>query len=108
MILTTTNSIENHNIIDYLGIVTGISFNSTHSYKGKSMSFKDMFSSQKYYEAYSKGLELVKEEAFQKLQANEKALGANAVLGIQIDIETLATTNTLIVSITGTAVKVAA
>ncbi|MBU2921610.1 YbjQ family protein [Winogradskyella psychrotolerans] len=107
MILTTTNSIENHNIIDYLGIVTGISFNSTHSYKGKNMSFKDMFSSQKYYEAYAKGLEHVKEEAFQKLQDNAKALGANAVVGVQIDIETLATTNTLIVSITGTAVKVA-
>jgi len=107
MILTTTNSIENHNIIDYLGIVTGISYNSSHSYKGKSMSFKDMFSTQKYYEAYAKGLEIIKEEAFQKLQDNANALGANAVLGIQIDIETLATTNTLIVSITGTAVKVA-
>ncbi|MDN3491537.1 YbjQ family protein [Winogradskyella bathintestinalis] len=107
MILTTTNSIENHKIVDYLGIVTGISYNSSHSYEGKKMSFKDMFSMKKYYEVYAKGLEKIKEEAFQKLRDNAKGLGSNAVVGIQIDIETLATTNTLIVSITGTAVKVA-
>ena len=107
MILTSTNSIDNHKIIDYLGIVTGISYNSSHSYKGKRMSFKDMFNSQKYYEAYAQGLESIKEEAFQKLQENANALGANAVVGIQVDIETLANTTTLIVSITGTAVKVA-
>lgn len=107
MILTTTNSIENHKIVDYLGIVTGISYNSSYSYKGKSMSFKDMFNTKKYYEAYAEGLENIKEEAFQKLQDNAKTLGANAVVGIQVDIETLANTTTLVVSITGTAVKVA-
>lgn len=107
MILTTTNSIENHKIIDYLGIVTGISYNTSYSYKGESMSFKDMFNMKKYYEAYAEGLESIKEEAFQKLQDNAKALGANAVLGIQVDIETLANSRTLMVSITGTAVKVA-
>lgn len=107
MILTTTNSIENHKIIDYLGIVTGISYNSSYSYKGKSMSFKDMFSKQKYFEIYAESLEKIKEEAFQKLQDNAKALGANAVVGIHVDVETMANTTTLIVSITGTSVKVA-
>ncbi len=106
MILTTTNSIEGFKIMDYKGIVTGISYNNSYSYKGRSMSFKDMFSMSKYYEAYAEGLESIKEEAFQKLRDNAKALQANAVVGIQVDIETLANTNTLMVSITGTAVSV--
>lgn len=107
MILTTTNSIEGFKIIDYKGIVTGVSYNSTYSYKGTKMSFKDMFSMKKYYDAYEAGLQNVKEEAFQKLQANAQALNANAVVGISVDIEPLSQSSTLIVSITGTAVTVA-
>ena len=107
MVLTTTNSIEGFRIIEYKGIVTGISYNSSYSYKGSKMSFKDMFSMKKYQEAYELGLQNIKEEAFQKLKDNAKALNANAVVGINIDIEPLANSSTLIVSITGTAVSVA-
>ncbi len=106
MILTTTNNIEGHAIQDYLGIVTGISYSSSFKHKGKPMKFKDMFSISKYYEAYAAGLENVKEEAFQKLRDNALALKANAVVGISIDIEPLSNSTTLVVSITGTAVKV--
>ena len=107
MVLTTTNSIEGFKIIDYKGIVTGISYNSSYSYKGKKMSFKDMFNMKKYYEAYEEGLQNVKEEAFQKLKDNAIALQANAVVGISVDIEPLSASSTLIISITGTAVTVA-
>lgn len=107
MILTTTNTIEGHKIEDYLGIVTGIAFNSSYKTKDSSMSFKDMFKMSKYYQAYASGLESIKEEAFQNLKNNAKALNANAVVGISIDIEPLANSSTLVVSITGTAVKVA-
>ena len=107
MVLTTTNSIEGFRIVEYKGIVTGISYNSSYSYKGTKMSFKDMFNTKKYYEAYEEGLQNVKEEAFQKIRDNAKALNANAVVGIKVDIEPLANTSTLIVSITGTAVSVA-
>jgi len=106
MILTTTNSVEGFRIIEYKGIVTGISYNTGYSDKGSKMSFKDMFSMKKYYEMYEKGLQHIKEEAFQKLKDNAKALNANAVVGIQIDIEPLANASTLIVSVTGTAVSV--
>lgn len=106
MILTTTNSIEGKTIQEYLGIVSGIAYNSSYKYKGNKMSFKDMFKMSKYYEAYSEGLENIKEEAFQKLNSHAEALKANAVVGIKIDIEPLANSSTLIVSVTGTAVRV--
>lgn len=106
MILTTTPNIEGFKIVDYIGIVTGTAYNTTHSYKGSNMSFKDMFNTSKYYENYKAGLELLKENAFQNLKGNAQKLGANAVVGIQLDIEPISNASTLLVSITGTAVKV--
>ncbi|MEJ6791754.1 MAG: heavy metal-binding domain-containing protein [Lacinutrix sp.] len=64
MILTTINSIEGFKIIEYKGIVSGISNNSSHFYKGKKMFFIDMFSMKKHQEAYEEGLQNIKEEAF--------------------------------------------
>lgn len=106
MILTTTNSIEGFKIADYKGIVTGTSYSSSYKYKGLDMSFKDMFNTKKYYEAYENGIQEIKEEAFQKLKENAKSLDANAIVGIKLDIEPLANLSTLLVSVTGTAVLV--
>jgi len=97
MILTTTNSIEGHNIIDYLGIVTGVAINKEAIAMGFSMS--------KYYAKIQTSIEAVKEEAFQTLQNNAARLNANAVVGIKVEIE-LTTSNYAMVSVTGTAVKV--
>lgn len=97
MILTTTNSIEGFKIIDYLGIVTGVSMNEQILSVGFSMS--------KYAKKIQDSVDLVKENAFQKLRENAKKLNANAVVGIKVEIE-LTTSNYAIVSVTGTAVKV--
>ncbi|MFC0603448.1 YbjQ family protein [Winogradskyella pulchriflava] len=98
MILTTTNSIEGYKIIDYLGIVTGVAMNENKLAMSFSMS--------KYYKAVSESIDVVKEEAFKKLRDNALKLKANAVVGIKVEIE-LTTHNYAMVSITGTAVKVA-
>ncbi len=97
MVLTTTNSIEGHVIQDYLGIVTGISMNYQ---KGKFT-----FNMKKYYEAIGGEVTQIQENAFQNLQENAVKLKANAVVGIKVDIE-LTATGTIIVSVTGTAVKI--
>lgn len=99
MILTTTNTIEGFKIADYLGIVTGVSINDKSLISG--------FSSSKYFQKLQENTDIVKEKAFQTLTENAKALGANAVVGIKIEIE-LTTHNYPMVSITGTAVKVLA
>lgn len=98
MILTTTNSIEGYKIIDYLGIVTGVAMNEKKLAMG--------FSIAKYFKAVGESIAIVKEEAFQKLRNNASQLKANAVVGINVEIE-LTSHNYAMVSITGTAVKVA-
>jgi uncharacterized protein YbjQ (UPF0145 family) len=98
MILTTTNSIENHKIIDYLGIVTGVAMNADALSMGFSMS--------KYIQKIQDSVDKVKENAFKRLQENAQKLNANAVVGIKVEIE-LTTSNYAMVSVTGTAVKVA-
>lgn len=97
MILTTTNSIEHHKIVDYLGIVTGISL----KYPKTGMTF----SIKKYYDTVGKEIEFVKEEAFKKLMENAIKLKANAVVGIKVDME-MTQSGITTVSVTGTAVKV--
>ena len=98
MILTTTNSIEGFKILEYKGIVSGISVNV--------QKFKMTFNVEKYYQALADSTSQVKEQAFQQLQANAKELNANAIVGIKVDIE-LTMSNYIIVSVTGTAVSVA-
>ena len=90
MILTTTNNIEGHKIVDYLGIVTGVSTNK-HSF------FKDDL---------SENIEQNKELAFKQLLLNASKLKANAIVGIKVDIEFLEQRYKTIISVTGTAVKV--
>ena len=99
MILTTTNSIEGFKIIDYKGLVTGVALHEGKLTMG--------FSISKYMQSIQESIDSVKEQAFQRLRDNAKQLGANAVVGIKVEIE-LTTGNYAMVSVTGTAVSVAA
>ena len=105
MILTTTNSVDGKQITSYLGIIVGITYTSNTT-ATKGMSFKDMFSTKKYYENYEKGLEEAKESAFEKLREQAKAKQANAIVGVTIDIEMMSTTGVTMISVAGTAVRV--
>ena len=104
MIITTTNTIEGKTITSYLGIVTGTHYSA--GFDGKGMSFKDYFSSKKYYNAYEKALEEAKENAFQKLKENATKLKANAIVGVSVDIESMSHSSNLMISVVGTAVVV--
>lgn len=98
MILTTTNSIEGFKILEYKGIVSGISVNA--------QKISMTFNMEKYYDAIAESMSVVKERAFQQLQDHAKKLNANAIVGIKVDIE-LTSSNYVAVSVTGTAVSVA-
>lgn len=102
MIFTTTNNFENREIIEYLGIVSGMTYNVNYSHKG--VSFKDMFNMTKYYSQIESGIEEVKEATFQKLNDNAAKLNADAVIGISVDME-ISAGGAVMISVTGTAVK---
>lgn len=97
MILTTTNSIEHHKIVDYLGIVTGIAL----KYPKTGLTFN----MKKYYASVGKEIEIVKEDAFNILKENATKLNANAIVGIKVDME-MTQSGITTVSVIGTAVKV--
>jgi uncharacterized protein YbjQ (UPF0145 family) len=97
MILTTTNSIEGYSIIEYLGIVSGTAVNI--------QKMKMTFNVQKYYAAISESISDVKAQALEEVKKNAAQLKANAVVGVQIDVE-LTTSNYVTVSATGTAVNI--
>lgn len=97
MILTTTNNIEGHAIQEYLGIVTGVSSNLKTAFS---------FKTEKNMNMISDTMNKAKEDAFQGLKTNAMKLNANAVVGIQIDMESEAG-SCFFVSVTGTAVKIA-
>lgn len=97
MILTTTNSVEGFSIVEYLGIVSGTAVNV--------QKMKFTFNMQKYYSGISESILDVKEQAMQQIKANAEKLNANAVVGIQVDIE-LTSSNYVAVSATGTAVSI--
>ncbi len=97
MILTTTNSVDGFTIAEYKGIVSGTAVNV--------QKMKMTFNMQKYYAGVSDSISEVKEQAFEQLKLNAEKLNANAVVGIQVDIE-LSATNYVAISITGTAVSI--
>ena len=102
MLFTTTDTFQNREITEYLGLVTGMTYNVNYSYKG--VSFKDMFNMKKYYAQIETAIEEVKEKTFQKLKENAEKLFADGVVGIQVDME-ISSGGAVLVSITGTAVK---
>lgn len=98
MVLTTTDSIEGFKILEYKGIVSGISVNT--------QKLKMTFNMEKYYQAIADSMSEAKEQAFQQLNDHARKLNANAIVGIKVDIE-LTASNYVTVSVTGTAVSVA-
>lgn len=97
MILTTTNSIDGFSIAEYRDIVSGTAVNM--------QKMKMTFNMQKYYAGISESVSEIKDQAFEQLKSNAEKLNANAVVGINVDIE-LTTSNYVIVTITGTAVSI--
>ncbi|MGR5556639.1 heavy metal-binding domain-containing protein [Vibrio fortis] len=105
MIVTTTPSIEGKRIIAYKGVIAG------EAILGVNV-FKDMFSGIRDFVGgrsgtYEKELEKARSYAFQELELKAQELGANAVVGVDIDYEVLGQGNgMLMVSASGTAVVV--
>ncbi|MBA3612552.1 MAG: heavy metal-binding domain-containing protein [Nitrospirales bacterium] len=105
MILTTTHNVEGHQIKDYLGVVAGEAILGTNFFKDFFANIRDIVGGRSG--AYEKELRRAREIAFQEIQEEALRVGANAIVGIDLDYEVMGETGSmLMVSISGTAVRV--
>ncbi len=103
MILTTTPSVENRAVGAYLGVVTGEAILGANLFKDFFASVRDIVGGRSA--AYENELKKARTIAFDELTAQARELGANAVVGIDIDYETVGSQGgMLMVSVSGTAV----
>lgn len=104
MQFSTTPTLEGRPIIEYCGVVTGEAILGANILRDFFASIRDIVGGRSG--AYEKELRKAREIAFAELSEQAKALGADAVVGIDIDYETVGKDSSmLMVSVSGTAVK---
>ena len=105
MILTTTNAIEGKNVKQYLGIVFGEVINGVDFVKDIAAGFTNFFGGRSG--SYEGELIGARENAIEEMKKRAADMGANAIIGIDIDYEVLGQgNNMLMVTASGTAVVV--
>ncbi|MDC8448954.1 MAG: heavy metal-binding domain-containing protein [Nitrospira sp.] len=105
MILSTTNNIEGKQTVKYLGLVSGDAILGANIFRDFFASIRDIVGGRSA--AYEKELRKAKDIALGEMREQAKNLGANAIVGIDIDYETIGTSSSmLMVSASGTAVMV--
>jgi uncharacterized protein YbjQ (UPF0145 family) len=106
MIVSTTPSLEGKRIVKYLGLVSGEAILGANLFKDLFAGIRDIVGGRSG--AYEEELRRAKQIALEEMQEEATALGANAVLGVDLDYETIGIGsggNMLMVSASGTAVK---
>ena len=105
MIITTTPTIEGRPIKEYKGIVTGETIIGANFLKDFLAGIRDFIGGRS--EAYEKVLCEGKETSIQEMKQHAEALGANAIVGIDLDYETVGQGGSmLMVTCSGTAVVI--
>ncbi|ERI92209.1 putative heavy metal-binding protein [Clostridium sp. YIM B02515] len=105
MIVTTTNNIEGRKIVEYRGIVCGEVISGVDFIKDFAAGLTNFFGGRS--KSYEDELILARENALEELKERASRLGANAVVGIDIDYEVLGQGgNMLMVTASGTAVVI--
>lgn len=105
MIYTTTNNIEGYEIVEYKGIVFGEVITGVNFMRDLAAGFRDIFGGRS--ESYEEELKNAREESIQEMIERASVMGANAVVGVDIDYEVLGSSNgMLMVTTSGTAVVI--
>mgnify|MGYP000345515136 FL=1 len=105
MILSTTPTIEGHTIKEYKGVVTGETIIGANFIKDFFAGIRDVLGGRS--KSYEKVLAEARDESMREMQERAFMLGANAIVGIDIDYETVGEGNSmLMVAVSGTAVNI--
>lgn len=104
MIITTTSSLDGKQVREYLGIVSGEAIVGAHLFKDLFASIRDLVGGRSG--SYEKTLREAKDIALKEMEQNALSLGADAILGVDLDYEVLGQKGgMLMVTASGTAVK---
>jgi len=101
MIITTTNGVEGRKITDYRGIVVGEAIMGANIFRDFFAQITDVVGGRSG--AYESKLQDARDTALNELEGRAAALGANAVVGVDLDYEVVGE-SMLMVSASGTAV----
>lgn len=105
MILSTTPQIEGYPIREYKGVVTGETIIGANFIKDILASVRDFVGGRSA--SYEKVLREAKDIAMQEMMQRAQQMGANAIVGIDIDYETIGSNGSmLMVATSGTAVVI--
>jgi len=105
MIVTTTPGIEGKRITRYIGIVSGEAILGANVFKDIFATVRDIVGGRSA--TYEAELQKARDIALKELEQRAQAMGANAVVGVDLDYEVLGQSNgMLMVAVSGTAVTV--
>jgi uncharacterized protein YbjQ (UPF0145 family) len=104
MITTTTNHIEGRPVREYLGIVTGETIIGANIFKDIFAGIRDIVGGRSG--TYERVIQEARASALSEMSDKARSMGADAVIGIDLDFETVGTGGSMLMVIaTGTAVR---
>jgi uncharacterized protein YbjQ (UPF0145 family) len=104
MVYSTTPTIEGHPILEYKGVVTGETIIGANAFKDFFAGIRDIIGGRSG--SYEKVLREAKDTSMQEMGERAAQMGANAIVGIDIDYETIGQSSSMImVTCSGTAVR---
>lgn len=102
MVISTTSTLDNAEIIEYKGIVFGEVISGVNFIKDFGASIRNIIGGRS--QGYEEELIQARNDALAEMEQHASALGANAIVGVDVDYEVLGQGNMLMVSASGTAV----
>ncbi len=106
MIITTTSTLQDRRIAEYLGLVSGEAILGANVFRDFFAGIRDIVGGRSG--GYERSLREAKEIAIREMEVAARALGADAVIGIDLDYESIQSGSSggmLMVSASGTAVR---
>ncbi len=104
MIKSTTSTLDGHQIKHYMGIVVGEAILGANIFKDLFSAISDIVGGRSG--AYEAEMGRARQVAFEEMEASAKQMGADAIVGIDIDYEVIGKNGSmLMVSVSGTAVR---
>ena len=105
MLVTTTNTVEGRRVLEYKGLVAGEAILGANLFRDLFASIRDIVGGRSG--SYEKVLGDARQTAIAEMTDKAASLGANAVIGVDIDYETVGSNGSmLMVTAAGTAVRI--